>query len=602
MTDAVPSAQTLLAVDFGTATTRASVFEVVEGSFRYIASGEAPSTLGAPYGDPSEGLRHALLQLKEVTGRQMLSDAARLIMPANTDGSGCDAFVATMSGAPALRTILVGLLPDHSLRSARRVAESAYLHVVEALSITDGRKQEQQIDAFLKARPEVVIIAGGTDGGAAEATLKLVETVGVSVYLLPGDQRPRVLYTGNAALKERVTKLLSGVTTVEAAPNTQPVLGQDALDAVRVPLGDVLRQTRLAQMPGLTDLELMANGHVYPTAYAEGQVVRFLSRVQNSSRGVLSVNAGSAATSIAAAFKGELYLSVAPDLGVGVNAHNTLNSALQRSERERNSSSDPRSGSPTQAELASFTRWLPTQVSDSDLRSFALMRSVRPHTVPAEVDDLHLDYALARQAISVAFRRARQQWPVNLRGESMSGFDLIIGGGATLGRAHHPGAAALILLDALQPAGVTDLALDTHHILAALGAIAHVNPVAMVQALESEALLSLGTAVSFAGVGKDGAVIASATLANNDGDNSVEVKAGSIEVLALPLGQSGELTIKPRSGVDVGFGPGRGKRVAVSGGVVGVILDGRGRPLPTFTDPVRRAEAVQHWFYKLCGM
>jgi hypothetical protein len=155
-----------------------------------------------------------------------------------------------------------------------------------------------------------------------------------------------------------------------------------------------------------------------------------------------------------------------------------------------------------------------------------------------------------------------------------------------------------MLLDALQPSGITDLALDPHHLLAALGAIAHVNPAAMVQALESETLLSLGTAVSFSGVGNDGAVIATATI---DGNN-IEVKAGSIETLPLPLGQSGELTIRPRAGVDAGFGPGRGKKVAVSGGVVGVILDGRGRPLPTFADPARRAEAVQHWFYKLCGM
>jgi hypothetical protein len=581
MTDAAPTAQTLLAVDFGTATTRASVFEVVEGSFRYIASGEAPSTLGAPYGDPAEGLRHALLQLKDVTGRTMLSDAARLIMPANPDGSGCDAFVATMSGAPALRTVLVGLLPDHSLRAARRVAESAYLNVVEALSLTDGRKQEQQIDAFLRARPEVVIIAGGTDGGASAATLKLVETVGVSVYLLPGDRRPRVLYTGNSELKERVTKLLGGVTAVAAAPNAQPALGRDALDAARVPLGDLLRQTRIAQLPGLNDLELMAGGHIYPTAYAEGQVVRFLSRVQNSPRGVMSVNVGSAATSIAAAFKGELYLAVAPDLGVGVHAQNTLNSAA----------------------IDQFTRWLPSQASDADLRNFGWQRSARPHTLAAEPDELQLDYALARQAIIAALRRARTQWPAGLRGEPLPGFDLIIGGGAALGRAHHPGAAALVLLDALQPLGCTDLTLDRNHLLAALGAIAHVNPAALVQALESEALLSLGTTVSFAGAANSGDVIATATLVTNGGGQStVELKAGSIEVLSLPLGQAGELGLKVRAGVDAGFGPGRGRKVPVSGGVVGVIHDGRGRPLPVISDVTRRVEALQHWLYKLCGM
>jgi uncharacterized protein (TIGR01319 family) len=581
MTDAQSRAQTLLAADFGTATTRVSIFDVVEGSFRYVASGEAPSTLGAPYGDPAEGLRHALLHLKDITGRQMLSDAARLIMPAGVDGNGCDVFVVTMSGAPALRTVLVGLLPEHSLKSARRVAESAYLNIVDVLSITDGRRQEQQIDALLKARPEVVIIAGGTDGGASAATLKLVETVGVSAYLLPGDLRPRVLFTGNAELKERVAQLLGNVTAVTAAPNAQPALGQDALDAARAPLTDLIRQTHAAHMPGLHELEQIAGGHLYPTAYAEGQVLRFLSRMFNSPRGVMSVNVGSAATSVATAFKGELFLSVASDLGVGVNAFNTLNTAG----------------------LDQFTRWLPSAPSDSEVRNFALNRSARPHTIPAETDDLYLDYALARQALRGALRRARVHWPVSTRGDLLPGFDLIVGGGAVLGRAHHPGAAALILLDALQPIGVTDLALDRHHVLAALGALAHVNALAPVQVLENEVLLSLGTSVSFSGDAREAEIIGTARLASSGGnDSTVEIKAGTIETFALPLGQSGELTLKPRGNMDAGFGPGRGKTIPVNGGTVGVMVDGRGRPLPAITDAARRAEVLQQWLYKLCGM
>jgi hypothetical protein len=40
--------ETILAADFGTATTRVSLFDVVEGAFRYVASGEAPSTLMPP--------------------------------------------------------------------------------------------------------------------------------------------------------------------------------------------------------------------------------------------------------------------------------------------------------------------------------------------------------------------------------------------------------------------------------------------------------------------------------------------------------------------------------------------------------------------------
>ncbi len=47
MTNQEHRAQTILAIDFGAATTRANLFDVVEGVYRHIATGEAPSTFGA---------------------------------------------------------------------------------------------------------------------------------------------------------------------------------------------------------------------------------------------------------------------------------------------------------------------------------------------------------------------------------------------------------------------------------------------------------------------------------------------------------------------------------------------------------------------------
>src|SRR5271169_4241197 len=97
------STDTVLAVDFGTANTRVLLFDVVEAVYRFVGYGEAPSTVNAPYHDASEGLHHALETLQRITGRQVLDDQARIIMPATTDGRGVDGFVATSSAGPAVR-------------------------------------------------------------------------------------------------------------------------------------------------------------------------------------------------------------------------------------------------------------------------------------------------------------------------------------------------------------------------------------------------------------------------------------------------------------------------------------------------------------------
>jgi hypothetical protein len=162
----------------------------------------------------------------------------------------------------------------------------------------------------------------------------------------------------------------------------------------------------------------------------------------------------------------------------------------------------------------------------------------------------------------------------------------------------------MLLLDALQPTGLTTLALDQAHVLAALGAMAYLNPMAAVQVLEAGALLRLGIAISALGQAREDEVVCTAKLVDDAGhETTATVKYGSIEVLPLPLGQRGTLTLKPRSGIDVGFGPGRGQTFEVdNGGAVGILLDARGRPIAFPRDPARRFELVQQWIWKLTGL
>ncbi len=109
MPGSLVDADSLLAVDVGTVTTRAALFDVVEGYYRFIASGHAPTTAAAPFKDLSEGVHHAIENLQAITGRKFLGEDQRLIMPAD-EGRGVDTFAATFSAGPALKTVVVGLL------------------------------------------------------------------------------------------------------------------------------------------------------------------------------------------------------------------------------------------------------------------------------------------------------------------------------------------------------------------------------------------------------------------------------------------------------------------------------------------------------------
>src|ERR1051325_9368979 len=142
--------ESILAIDVGAAVTRAVLFDVVEGQYRFVAAGQAPTTAEAPFKDVGIGVREAISSLQNVTGATFLNADHNLITPAQADGSGVDGVVATISVGPSARTVIVGLLSDVSLQSARRLAESTYSRVVDSIDITDQRKPEQQLDAIVR--------------------------------------------------------------------------------------------------------------------------------------------------------------------------------------------------------------------------------------------------------------------------------------------------------------------------------------------------------------------------------------------------------------------------------------------------------------------
>ena len=113
----------------------------------------------------------------------------------------------------------------------RRLAESTYMRIVETLNISDRRKPDQQIDAVLRARPDLIVIAGGTDGGASRSIQKLLEPIGLASFTMPDDKRPAVLYAGNEKIEEEIKTLIGSLaTSLHFSPNVRPSLETEDLE------------------------------------------------------------------------------------------------------------------------------------------------------------------------------------------------------------------------------------------------------------------------------------------------------------------------------------------------------------------------------------
>jgi hypothetical protein len=575
----------VLAIDVGSATTRAILFDVVESRYRFVAIGQSPSTAHAPFNNIFVGVEEAIAGLEEITGRKFIDEEQRLISSLQEDGSGVDAVAATLSAGETLRVVVAGLLSGVSLESATNLAESTYAQVVEKISLNDPRKEEEQIDAILKANPNLIIIAGGTDKGASRSLKKIIEVIGLATYLMPKDKRPVVLYAGNkkmtADVQETLEPLSGGLYT---APNIRPSVGREDLRAARTALARAFVAIRKEELPGADMLDMWAGGRLLPSVFSEGRITNLLSKLYGAEKALLSVNLGASAATFSVGFGNRLQTKVYPSLGMGENITELLNYTT----------------------LENIARWLTIEISLEKISDYIYTKSLHPNSIPATKEDLQIEQALGREALRTAVQETQKKLSDELpalKSNLLPHFELILAGGSVLSHAPTYGQSLLILLDALQPTGISTVILDKNSLLPALGAAAEINSILPVQALETGAFVNLATVVSPISSARYGTSILKATLRRADGTVSeTEVKQGGFKVLPLHAGETAELILQPLHRANIGRGSGRKIKTKVGGSAIGIVLDGRGRPLAELTsDDVRRRELIKKWLWTLGG-
>ena len=573
----------LLAVDIGTVTTRAAYFDVVEGHYRFIAMGQAPTTCNAPMKNVALGVQMAIQNLQSVIGKPLIDNEGHLTIPSQPDGVGVDSMVTTLSAGPAIKTLLVGLLADVSLKSVETLAQTTYLRIVDRIGLNDQRRPDQQVDAIVRHSPELVLIAGGVDGGATSSIQKVLEIIGLAAYLLPEAKRPAVLYAGNQELAGEVEQSLNNIASqVKISSNVRPSLDVENLAPAQRDLSSLVVKVREQQMPELADLRQLSNGVILLSAYAQGRMIRFLSSYFDSGKGVLSVDAGASAISIGASFKSNLYLNVFPQFGLG----------------------EPLAGLLRHTTLDEIMRWIALEIPPEMVRDYLYQKSLYPAATPATVEELAIEQAVLRQNLQLAARIMASRLPPILRGRDglLPSFEPILASGAAITGAATPGQKLMMLLDGLQPTGIATLALDQNNLLSMLGAASETNSILPIQVIDSGALAYLATVIAPVGKGPYGTPILRAKLVREDGtQQAVEVKIGNLQILPVENGQTARLELRPLRRADIGLGPGKGADLDVPGSMLGVVIDARGRPLHLPAETDQRRELLNKWLTMVGG-
>jgi hypothetical protein len=387
--------------------------------------------------------------------------------------------------------------------------------------------------------------------------------------------------------------------------NLRPVLEKENLGPARDIIHELFMEHVMAQAPGYSKLMSWA-GHwvdgewkqvpIMPTPGAVGKLIETVARNENIH--VMGVDIGGATTDIFSVFDSEgqpvFNRTVSANLGMSYSVSNVLASAG----------------------MDNVMRWVPFHIDEADLRNRIRNKMIRPTTIPQELEELIVEQAIAREALRLALVQHREL-ATGLKGVAqertigdafeqtqtgatlvdMMALDLLIGSGGVLSHASRRSQAAHMMIDAFLPEGVTMLAVDSIFMMPQLGVLSEVLPQAATEVFDKDCLIRLGTCVAPSGPLKKHTVLAEMRITMPDGSIREEkISAGQLRVMELGTGEKVQTTISPVKGIDVGNGHGREWQGVLEGGVVGLILDGRGRqPFELPENDAERVPKLQEW-------
>ncbi len=577
----------IIATDCGSTTTKAILIEKKGEEYRQTFRGEAPTTVEAPFSDVTRGVLNAIAEVEDLSGRVIL-DGERIITPAEGN-RGVDIYISTSSAGGGLQMLVAGAGKSMTAESAQRAALGAGAIVMDTLASNDGRLPHEKIQLIRSLRPDMILLSGGTDGGTITHVAQMAE------FISAARPRPRlghtfhlpVIFAGNRDARPEIQRILGEQTALSICENLRPTLERENLFPARQKIQDLFMEHVMAQAPGYGKLKTWTPIPIMPTPAAVGKLIQAVAEREKIN--VAGVDIGGATTDVFSVFSEIFNRTVSANLGMSYSVSNVL----------------------AEAGLENVLRWIPFDIDEEDLRNRIKNKMIRPTTIPHTQRELMIEQALAREALRLAFEQ-HKLLATGLKGvqsersisdifvQSGSGdslirmmtLDLLIGSGGVLSHAPRRAQSMMMMVDAFATEGVTRLAVDSSFMMPHLGVLSEVNAAAATEVFEKDCLIPLGTCVAAVGAGKPGSRCFEYRMA---GGEKGAITFGELKLLPLETGKTAELDRAPARGVDLGAGPGMPVQARVAGGVVGLMLDGRGRPLQLAADRRERIRQLQSW-------
>ena len=258
----------VLLIDFGSTYTKVTAVDVEEE--RVLGTAQSFTTIET---DINDGLNNALAILREKTGPVEFSET-----------------YACSSAAGGLRMVTSGLVPELTGEAAKLASLGAGAKVV---GIYAFQLTEDDLEDIAKAKPDIFLLVGGTDGGNTECILHNAKMLASMQPKFP------VVIAGNRSAARECARILEGCETY-ICPNVMPKFGVLKIEETQKQIRQIFLN-RIVQAKGLSAAAELLDDIMMPTPSAVLQAMELLAQGCEGESGIgelVAVDVGGATTDI----------------------------------------------------------------------------------------------------------------------------------------------------------------------------------------------------------------------------------------------------------------------------------------------------------------
>ena len=455
------SAATALLIDFGSTYTKLRAINLERSEI--IGSGQGPSTVTS---DITIGMEAALADLEQRIGS--LPDFKYRL--------------ASSSAAGGLRMVTVGLVKELTAEAARMAALGAGAKLIGTYAY---RLTARDIAEIEEHQPDILLLAGGTDGGNDEVIMHNAEALAGSGLDCP------IVVAGNRVATDSISASFGAAAkSVVPAENVMPEFNVLNIEPARAAIRQIFID-RIVHAKGIDRAAELFDDVLMPTPEAVMEGARLLADGTGNRQGLgplLVVDIGGATTDVHSVASGDP----------------TLEGAIQRGlpepyvKRTVEGDLGMRHNAASIVEAAGLEMLLEeSRLPESRFREILDLILADVERLPDSEDEHAVDRALARGATRIAVRRHSGRTEIVYtvmgpataqHGKDLSTVAAVIGTGGALVHGSDPaGILAMACADSNDPESLRPrnpkLYIDSEYLLYACGLLGSVEP---------EAALTLG--------------------------------------------------------------------------------------------------------------